>query len=118
MKKSSLALLIEFNPVTFIEMTDRKVAAIYIDDKIIGYVATNVTSEEKIITPFTALGELPEVDCHLCAARALFANYADLSKDSVKGAEFEKEIFASFEINANTIKDFIKDMLGKPETRH
>lgn len=83
----SLNFAVEFKSSVVIMMSDKEVRHISIGDATLGFIAIN----KDVITPFTAAGELVEVDCVACAAKALFSAHTGIPCDDISLAEAEEK---------------------------
>ena len=79
----SLNFAVEFKSDVVIKMADREVHQISISGNTIGYIAIN----DETVTPFTAAGECPEVDCVTCAEKALFSAHTGVPVEDVELAK-------------------------------
>ncbi len=79
----SLNFAVEFKSDVVIKMADREIRQISIAGNTIGYIAIN----NETVTPFTAAGECPEVDCVTCAAKTIFSAHTGVP---VEGVELAK----------------------------
>lgn len=89
----SLNFAVEFKSDVVIKMADREIRQVSIAGNTIGYIATN----GEVITPFTAAGECPEVDCSSCAAKALFSMYTGVPSENIDLAKFQSKGDSIFE---------------------
>lgn len=83
----SLNFAVEFKSNAVIVMSEHEVRHISIGDNTLGFIAIN----KDVITPFTAAGELAEVDCVTCAAKALFSAHTGIPRDDISLAEAEEK---------------------------
>jgi len=87
MTNKNLGFLVKFNWEVVSDYLDRHVHAIYVGDLLIGYISIITMLGERIFTPFTADGELPEAHCASCAAQALFAKHCGLPPDAIDAVD-------------------------------
>lgn len=84
---------VAFEISTVIKNATQEISAIYLGNKIIGYVseeAATSSQEKPALIAFNNSGLLPEVDCKTCALKVIFASATGLTKDEVDIAVSDK----------------------------